>query len=128
MTTQRQVTSVYTIRPIPSKNRVEVVFNDFRDHDAERFAAELQSAVQSAKNEDGRFDIVLDMSNSVVMPQDIAAKSEANAKWLNDNGLRKSANIIQSITQRMQVKRVTSQDSRYGFFETGAEAEEWLAS
>lgn len=119
---------MYTIRPILSKNRVEVVFDDFRDHDAERFAADLQSAVQSAKDENGRFDILLDMSNSVVMPQDIAAKSEADAKWLNDNGLRKSANIIQSITQRMQVKRVTSQDSRYGFFETRAEAEEWLAS
>ena len=31
-----------------------------------------------------------------------------------------------SITQRMQVMRVTDHDKRYDFFETRAEGERWL--
>jgi hypothetical protein len=119
---------MYTIKPITAKQRVEVVFDDFRDHNAERFRSDLQSAVRTVKRQHEEFDILVDMTKSVVMPQEIARQSEVNAQWLNANGLRKSANIVETITQRMQVKRVTSQDDRYRFFETRTEAEAWFDS
>ena len=58
--------------------------------------------------------------------QNIADDSEDMATWLVANGLRRSANISQSITQQMQIRRVTRQDARFAMFATLEEGERWL--
>ena len=117
---------MYSIERNLSKKRVLLQLDKYEDHDGPRFVKELQSAALSVKGSGDHFDILADFSNSIVMPQDVANDSEAIAQWLLENGLRRSANVSQSITQHMQVKRVTKKDDKFGLFATRAEAEKWL--
>ncbi len=71
--------------------------------------------------------MISDFSRSMVMPQDIAHESKNLAIWLIENGLRKSANILQSATQRMQIARVTQRDEKFAYFTSREEAAAWLA-
>lgn len=118
---------MYTIRSVPSKHRFELVFDNYQDHDHERFVEDIEKSVLKVRDRQGRFDMLADFTSSIVMPQDIAEGSRDLVVWLIANGLRKSANVLQSATQQMQIQRVTEQDSKFAYFDTFEEAEEWLA-
>lgn len=117
---------MYEIEKDPVKRRVILRLDKYEDHDSPRFIHDLQHAALSVKGADPTFDILADFSDSMVMPQHIAQESADIAAWLMANGLRKSANVSRSVTQKMQVRRVTHQDKRFGLFETRADAEAWL--
>ena len=117
---------MYTIEEVPAKNRIVVIFDRFEDHDRTQFISDIQRAALKVRSSERHFDMLADFTQSMVMPQPIAKDSITLSDWLLENGLRKSANIMVSITQRMQVARVTDHDKRYDFFETRAEGERWL--
>ncbi len=119
---------MFTVTPLPAKRRVHVEFFGNYDHDPDAFHAALKHAVAEVQAKDRAFDILCDFTRASVMPQDHAASGEAAIAWCSANGLRKSANVIASVTQRMQVRRVAAGNPSMGFFADTAEAEEWLAA
>ena len=119
---------MYTIEEIPSKRRIVLLLDRYEDHDRPQFQRDMKLAALSVKGGHGHFDILADFSNSMVMPRVIANDSEDMAAWFITNGLRRSANISQSVTQQMQIRRVTRQDERFGLFSTREEGERWLDS
>jgi hypothetical protein len=118
---------MYKIERVPSKHRVEMFLDNYEGHDQQRFLREVQQTAISVRNTDGSFDVLADFTESIVMPQEISQESADLAAWLVTNGMRRSANIIRNATQRMQIKRVTAHDERFGYFENRAEAETWLS-
>ena len=107
---------MYTIEKIPSKRRVVLLLDKYQDHDRPQFTRDFQAAVLCVKGGADHFDILADFSGSMVMPQDIATDSMTLAQWLVANGLRRSANVSQSVTQQMQVRRVTANDAHFQMF------------
>ena len=117
---------MYTIDKVPSKHRIVIEFDKYHDHDQMKFLDDLQAAALSVRSVDRQFDMLADFTQSMVMPQDIAKDSVSLSDWLIKNGMRRSANMTQSMTQRMQISRVTDQSARFGYFATRAEGEHWL--
>ncbi len=122
----RLVSSVYQITEILPKRRVVLQLDQFGDHDRNAFMRDMKQAALNVRALEGYFDILADFSNSIVMPRDIADDSEDMAAWFISNGLRRSANVSQSVTQQMQIRRVTRHDTKFAIFRTRAEAESWL--
>ena len=119
---------MYSITTNLAKNRVIVVFvNDF-EHGQAFFNTELKEAVKRVRAEDRHFDLLADFSTAPVMSQQIAGQGEEMINWCVANGLRKSANVMNTILQRMQVKRVSANDDKFQYFSSLAEAEAWLDS
>lgn len=119
---------MYNIEQFPSKRRIKIRFGMFEDHDSSSTLLGIQQAVMNVKGTGEHFDMLTDYTSSMVMPQNIADGSKELAEWLLANGLRRSANIVQSVTHRMQIARVTKRDPRFAFFGTREEAEAWLDS
>jgi len=117
---------MYSIRRSSAKNRVEIIFDGSHDYSSEIFTAELKDAALEVRSADGVFDLLVDFSNSHVLPQDAAHRSENNIVWCSAHGMRKSANIVPTMTHRMQLKRVSRGNERLEYFETRGEAESWL--
>lgn len=119
---------MYSVRTLPTKNRVEVVFNGAHGYDYVQFSEELKDAAMAVRSTEGHFDLLVDFTTADVLPQENAAQSQRNIAWCISQGMRKSANIVPSVTQRMQVKRVSANDLRLSYFGTRKEAECWLAA
>lgn len=119
---------MYTIEELHSKRRVVLTLGRYEDYDRTQFHAEMKRAALSVRGSHGYFDILADFSDSMVMPRDVAQDSEDMASWFLANGLRRSANISRSVTQQMQIRRVTREAERFGLFATREEGERWLDS
>lgn len=117
---------MYEIRRDYKRRRIVVLLDGYEDHDRPQFQHDVKAAALSVKGGADHFDILADFSNSSVMPRAIADDSEDIAVWFLENGLRRSANVSQSITQRMQIRRVTEHNDLFAMFGSRAEAERWL--
>lgn len=117
---------MYEIEMNHAKRRIVLLLDHYQDHDRPQFQTDMKAAALSVRGRADHFDILADFSNSMVMPRAIADDSEDIAVWLVANGLRRSANISKSITQRMQIRRVTEHDQRFAMFATRDEGERWL--
>ncbi|MEP3052222.1 MAG: hypothetical protein ABJP48_05695 [Erythrobacter sp.] len=117
---------MYKIHPQIQKNRVLIVFDGEFDYDQTEFAEEIKKAVLTVRSTEREFDLLADYSKVTVMDQSRASRSEEIVAWCVDNGLRKSANVMNSALQRIQIKRLASQNDKWKFFETLSEAEMWL--
>ncbi len=117
---------MYEIEEIHAKRRLVLKLDRYKDHDRPQFMQDMKVAALNVKGPHESFDILADFSDSMVMPRDIADDSEDMAAWLVANGLRRSANISQSFTQQMQIRRVTKQNERFAMFATREEGERWL--
>jgi hypothetical protein len=119
---------MFKVTPLPGKHRVEISFEGNFDHDPADFRAALIAAVGKVQAHDQSFDLICDFTHAHVMPQDHATTGQAAIAWCIENGLRKSANVTASVTQRMQLRRVSEGDLRFEQFADHGEAEEWLAA
>ena len=117
---------MYAIEENYAKRRLVLLLGQYKDHDRAQFQQDMKVAALNVKGRHDSFDILADFSNSMVMPRDVADDSEDIAAWLIANGLRRSANISQSVTQQMQIRRVTKQNDRFAMFATREEGERWL--
>lgn len=109
-----------------SKNRLIVIMSGQHDGDLDQFVAEVRNGVRAIMTTSDHFDILSDQSEAHVMEQARASVAEDLIKWCKDNGMRKSANVVGSLIQKMQIKRISNDDGAIGYFENRAEAEAWL--
>ena len=68
-----------------------------------------------------------DLRQAGILPQDDAASVSSEMQWLVENGLRKSANIVASTLQQMQVNRMAGSPI-FRCFTDEQEALDWLMS
>jgi len=118
---------MYRIEKVSSQSLVIITFEGSYDFDQSQFEADVKDAVNFIKADQSSFDILADWSQITVMDQERASEGQALGAWFVAAGLRKAANVLTSITQRMQLKRVTAGDERFGYFGTRDEALGWLA-
>jgi len=117
---------MYSITKSLARNRVEITFDGNHDYSSEEFNAELRSAALAVRSAEGVFDLLVDFSKGEVMPQDATIRSQNNIDWCSENGMRKSANIVPTAIQKLQLNRVARGNDRLEFFGTRDEAEAWL--
>lgn len=118
---------MYHIEKVSNRALVIITFEGAYDFDQSAFEGEIKDAVTFVRSAEKSFDILADWSKISVMDQGRAGESHALAAWFIAAGLRRSANVLTSITQRMQLKRVTEGDERFGYFATKEEALAWLS-
>lgn len=119
---------MYTIQTIPAKSRVEIIFRGKHDYDFMQFSEELKAAAILVRSSDRHFDLLVDFTEGQVLPRENAEQSAHNISWCIDHGMRRSANVVSMITQKMQVQRVSERNEILHYFETRTEAERWLDS
>ncbi|MEP3052223.1 MAG: hypothetical protein ABJP48_05700 [Erythrobacter sp.] len=119
---------MYKLTTDLAKNRILVTFVGAFDYDARDLAKEIQDASQRIRLNCGHFDMLSDWTQASTMPQEHAKAGEDVVAWCVANGLRKSANVMDAILLQMQVKRVSNEDDKIGFFATQTEAEAWLSA
>lgn len=117
---------MYSIITEPERNRLTIAFAGRMEQDPAAFFEELTSAVQRVRERQSAWDLVADFSDTPVMPQDRAQNTIRIFAWFMDNGLRKGSCVLQSVTQKMQIARVTERNDAVKFFETREAAERWL--
>ncbi|MHA7820485.1 MAG: hypothetical protein ACX930_12635 [Erythrobacter sp.] len=117
---------MYSMSASHSQNRVTIDFGDSYEFDQSQFESDLKSAIERVRGREGEFDLLSDFSKAGVMDQSRASESQKVVAWCAANGLRKAANVMGSLIHTMQVKRLSKQDERFGYFQTVGEAERWL--
>ena len=117
---------MFSIEEDHINGRINATFSGIFEYDAADLVAGIKGAIPNVRRSDGTFDLLSDFTEASVMPQDHAQASEDFLGWLDKNGLRKSAVVMTSVTQRMQVQRVSDRSDKLGYFGNRAEAEKWL--
>ncbi len=118
----------YTINIDYAKHRVEVTMYAYQN-DTKKFFAEFQHAAIQAKGGGKSFDCAVDFTQmsgvSPVMPQNISHESNVISEWSIAHGMRRSANILNSVLFKMQLHRNVTGD-HFATFSNRADAEAWL--
>lgn len=117
---------MYKIEKNFSKHRIITTFTGDYQYDSVVLIAELKNAALAVKSPQGYFDSLGNFTNAPAMPQDHARQSQELLAWMTANGLRKAANVMGTIVQRMQIKRLSDNGEKFQNFASLIEAEEWL--
>ena len=117
---------MYRIDISRSRSRVTLSFSGEMKQDPAAFLAELTSAANKAKGSGDDWEMLVDFSDTPVMPQDRAQNTSKIFEWCLGNGIRKTACVMNTLTQRMQIQRVTKRHEKIEFFESISAAEDWL--
>ncbi|WP_108789348.1 hypothetical protein [Erythrobacter sp. Alg231-14] len=117
---------MYSIIADSRQRRLTLTFSGEMDQDPAAFFEELTSKVQRLRAAGDDWDLLTDFSDTPVMPQDRAQNTVRIFAWFMDNGMRRGACVLQSVTQRMQIARVTGRNDAVVFFDTLSKAESWL--
>ena len=112
----------------PKNHRVELSFSGQMTQDPAAFFEELTSAAKSVRSPDGGWSLLVDFSDTHVMSQDRAQNTIKIFEWCKVNGIVKIAFILQSVTQRLQIKRVSGNSELVEVFDSQAKAVNWLES
>jgi hypothetical protein len=108
------------------KSRVEITFVGSYSGEMASFSNQLKASARAAKASSGYFDILTDFTQAHVMPKDLLEGTVEVTAWCADNGLRKSANVVNSMLQKLQLDRLTP-DERFQIFVSRDDAEAWLS-
>ena len=117
---------MYSIDPNRQKRRVTLSFDGLMRQDPQVFFKELTDAVKSVRGSEGEWDLLVDFSGTPVMPQDRAKNTAKIFDWCLENDIRKVAAVMETITQRMQLQRVTGRNDKIAYFESRSDAQSWL--
>ena len=96
------------------------------EQDPAAFFVELTNAAKAVRANDGTWSLLVDFSDTPVMPQDRAQNTAKIYDWCIANGVKRIAFVMQSVTQKMQIKRVSGRSEIVQAFDTKAQAEAWL--
>lgn len=117
---------MYRITAVPAEHRVDVDFiGNYADIDQTAISRELRAEILKVKGDFGYFDLLVDYRQTHVMPQAQTGNGRQEIEWCLANGLRRSANVMNSALVRMQIQRLTA-NHRFQMFATRAEALAWL--
>lgn len=117
---------MYSLTKLPKQNRLELSFSGHMEQDPAAFFAELTNAAKAVRANDGTWSLLVDFSDTPVMPQDRAQNTAKIYDWCIANGVKRIAFVMQSVTQKMQIKRVSGRSEIVQAFDTKAQAEAWL--
>lgn len=118
---------MYKLEAKPSQRRVELSFDGEMKQDPAKFFAEFSAAVNSVRGNGSSFDLLLDFSATHVMPQDRVQNTRRIFEWCLENGIGKAAFVMNGVTQRMQIRRVTERHEKVEFFDDCETAADWLS-
>jgi hypothetical protein len=82
---------MYSIEPDKRRNRLKLSFSGQMQQDPPTFFNELKDGVQSIVSRTGDWDLVVDFTDTPVMPQDRAQNTARIFEWCETNGVRKIA-------------------------------------
>jgi hypothetical protein len=97
----------------------------FDDAEAGRFRADLTSAIAKLTLTHGGFKILADLREIEVLPQSAVKTIQEQMQWTANNGVERSAALVSSVLQQMQIKRILP-DDRFQCFTSEAAALHWL--
>lgn len=117
---------MYTFDILLAKSRIDLSFSGEMKQNPAALFAELSSAVGTVGSRNGTWDLLVDYSDTHVLTQERARHTADKFEWCLENGIRKVACVMNTLTQRMQIQRVTKRHEKIGFFECRHSAEEWL--
>ena len=117
---------MYKIEPNLAKHRIEVSSVGVHDHDMDEFVKQVKDAAMTVKSRAGHFDILTDLSDAITLQQDRTQATTDLLEWCYNNGLRKSANVVGTLVQKMQINRLSGQSDKVASFTSRADAERWL--
>lgn len=118
---------MYTIKTDMNKNRVLMIADGEHNSDMEEFIENFKKAALKIREQSSHFDILTDLSHSMTLQQDRTQATMDLLAWCKENGLRRSANVVGSTIQKMQVRRLSSEVENIASFTTLEEAERWLS-
>lgn len=117
---------MFEYRTYPHKSRFVLIYSGDYKHDSQGAHSGLYDAAAKAKSHTRYFDMLVDMSEFPVAPTDRTDSGAEMIAWCEANGLRHGAFVTQSVTMRMQLKRLSKGSERMNYFNTRLEAERWL--
>jgi len=97
----------------------------FDDTEADRFRAELTSVIADLTRTVGGFKILADLRETDVLPQTSVKSIQAQMQWTANKGVERSAVLVSSMLQQMQIKRIIP-DDRFQCFTSEPDALRWL--
>ena len=92
------------------------------------FRRDMTALVNRVRRRQGHFLLLVDLRESMVLSLDVMVEVGQQMQWNIDNGMNRSATLVSSVLQRMQIDRTSERDSRFRCFLDEAEAEVWLVS
>ena len=92
-----------------------------------RFDEDIRARVRELRASGPHFCLLADIRNIAVIGQNDTALVSEQMQWLVDNGLRKSATLVASTLQQMQVNRMAA-NPVFRCFTSEQEALDWLMS
>ena len=117
---------MYELRADRPNRRVTLTFSGVMDQDPKSFFAELTGAATFVRGTGNDWDLLVDFTGMAVMNQERAGNTAKIYNWCCENEVRKVACVTQSITQRMQLTRLTGNGDIVSCFETQQDAQAWL--
>ncbi|MBM4259470.1 MAG: hypothetical protein FJ147_26670 [Deltaproteobacteria bacterium] len=102
----------------------------WEEAEGKEFAKDFNAHVDKVKTLGEGFYVVVDASNYPVQRKEIQDVHQAGMQYAVTSGMKKSANVVGSAVSRLQL-RLLSQNAdttKFGWFQTEAEAEQWIFS
>ena len=122
-------TPMFSIRHDDEHRLLHVVrWGLWDEEQAASYRTGLAAAVSDAERRWGRFDILVDIGRAETMPQSATRIMAAVADDLEAGRARRVAFAGPGALKRLQVRRLVGESSRFGFFDTSAQALDWLGS
>jgi hypothetical protein len=90
-----------------------------------RFNEDLRAAVRELRASGLHFSMLADMRKAVVLAQSDTAVISGEVQWLIQNGMQKTAILVASTLQQMQMNRIAA-DPAFRCFTSEQEALDWL--
>ncbi len=118
---------MYSLNAYRNLGRVVLGFDGEMTQNPAHFFSEFSAAANDARLGRDDWDLLIDFSQTPVMPQDRAQNTARIFAWCLDNAIRKIAVVTANTTQRMQMRRVTERSEKLAFFDSSHEAETWLS-
>lgn len=97
----------------------------FDDAEADRFRADLTNVIADLTRTAGGFKILADLREIDVLPQTAVKSIQAQMQWTANKGVERSAVLVSSMLQQMQIKRIVP-DDRFHCFTAEDAALRWL--
>jgi hypothetical protein len=119
---------MYSITTIPRHNRVAISFSGWMEQDHPTLFKEIMNAANAMQSRTGEWDLMADFTDTPVMTQERAQNTTKIFGWCLANGMRRTAVVLISATQQMQLQRVTARAKTVRYFDNAEAARDWLAN
>lgn len=119
---------MYSITVDPGTRLIRAVVGGHQSaEEITQFSAELQVRARALHAAAGKFDVLLDMREALILPQELTTAVQASMRWLVNNGLARNAYLVGSALMKMQFNRIAI-STAFACFQTEMDALAWIAA